>query len=137
MTSRLLAAVLSALVSLGFPAIAVAQDAESGEKIFNRCKACHMVGEGAKNRTGPHLNGLFGRTAGTLEGTKYSNSMIAMGEDGLVWDDETLDQFLTSPRDFVKGTRMSFPGLKDAEDRADLIEYLREVTAVEDEEAAS
>ena len=74
---------------------------------------------------GPQLNDLFGRTAGGLEGVKYSKSMSHAGRDGLVWTEDTLDSFLESPKSLVARTRMSFRGLKDAEDRANLIAYLR------------
>lgn len=99
-------------------------DAAAGEKVFNKCKSCHMVGEGAKNRAGPVLNGIVGAPAGAVEGFKYSKAMMAAAEEGLVWDEESLDAFLTKPRDFLKGTRMSFPGLRKEEDRANVIAYL-------------
>ena len=74
---------------------------------------------------GPSLHGVFGRTAGTEEGFKYSD---AMKESGIVWSEETLDVYLTKPKDMVPGTRMAFPGLKDEQDRADIIAYLKEAT---------
>lgn len=77
---------------------AFTQDAELGEKVFKKSKACHAVGEGAKKKIGPILNGIYGRTAGTDESFKYSKSMIEEGENGLVWDDETLTAFLTKPK---------------------------------------
>jgi len=95
-----------------------------GEKVFKKCKACHQVGEGAKNRVGPELNGVIGRTAGSVEGFKYSNAMLAKGEGGLVWDAETLSAFLEKPKDYVPQTKMSFAGLKSAEDRAAIAAYL-------------
>ncbi|HSF92312.1 MAG TPA: c-type cytochrome [Paracoccaceae bacterium] len=98
--------------------------AEAGEDVFKKCKACHQVGEGAQHRSGPLLNDLFGRAAGTADGFKYSSDMVAAGEAGLIWDRETLDQFLTKPKDMIKKTKMSFNGLKKEEDRAALIEYL-------------
>lgn len=99
--------------------------AAAGEKVFKKCKACHQVGEGAKNRTGPILNNLFGAVAGTVEDFRYSSVMVEAGENGLVWDAETLDEFLTKPRDYMRGTKMSFSGLRKEDDRAALIEYLR------------
>ncbi|WP_457937895.1 c-type cytochrome [Mesorhizobium sp. 10J20-29] len=101
-----------------------AQDAAAGEKLFAKCKACHAVGEGAKNRVGPHLNELMGRTAGTVESYRYSKAMAKAGEEGLVWNDETLKTYLTSPKAMVKGTKMAFSGLKDEEDLANMIAYL-------------
>ena len=97
-----------------------------GAPVFKKCQACHQVGEEAKNRVGPQLNDVFGRTAGGLAGTKYSKSMIRAGDDGLVWSAETLDDFLENPKSLVAKTRMSFRGLRDPEDRANLIAYLRE-----------
>ena len=107
---RILAAALvfSALAS---PAIAEGV-VEDGEKLFKKCKACHAVGEGAKNKVGPELNDVLGRTAGGLESyvKKYSKKLKAAGEEGLVWNEETLSEFLVSPKKFVKGTKMSFAG---------------------------
>ncbi|EFO29425.1 cytochrome c2 [Roseibium sp. TrichSKD4] len=107
---------------------ASASDAERGASVYKKCRACHELGEGAKNGVGPHLDGLFGRTAGTLEGFKYSSALKKKGEEGLVWDETSLDAYLEKPRGFVPGTRMSFLGLKKAEDRADLITYLKQST---------
>jgi cytochrome c len=96
-----------------------------GAKVFKKCKACHKVGEGAKNSTGPILNGIFGATAGMVEGFKYSKPMLAAGEDGLVWDEEALAAFLTKPRKFMKGTKMSFAGLRKERDIEAVVNYLR------------
>ena len=99
-------------------------DPDKGETVFKNCAACHQVGEGAKHRIGPHLNGVIGRTAGTAEGFKYSQPMIEAGTAGLVWTAESLDGYLESPRTSIKGNRMAFPGLKDPADRADVTAYL-------------
>ncbi|EKF17371.1 sulfite oxidase cytochrome subunit [Nitratireductor pacificus pht-3B] len=104
---------------------AAAQDADAGAKVFNKCKACHTVGEGAKHRVGPELNALFGRVAGTAEGYKYSPVMTKAGADGLVWDDESLHAFLAAPRSFMKGTKMAFAGLKKQDEIDNLLAYLR------------
>jgi cytochrome c len=96
-----------------------------GEKAFKKCKACHQIGEGAKNKIGPQLNGLFGRTAGGTEGFRYSSDMIAAGEGGLVWDEETLTRFLAKPKDMIKKTKMSFPGFRKQEDIAAIIAFLK------------
>ena len=95
-----------------------------GESAFRACQTCHEVGEGAKNKTGPHLNGLFGRTAGTVEGFRYSRQFVAAGEEGLVWTPETLHDFLMKPRDYIKGTRMAFAGFRDEGDIAAVTAYL-------------
>lgn len=100
-------------------------DVEKGAQVFKKCAACHQVGEGAKNCVGPQLNGLFGLVAGTVDGVKYSESMTRMGNDGLVWTVETLDAYIENPRALVSKTRMSFRGIKDAQERSDLMAYLR------------
>lgn len=128
------AALAAAGLLLAVPATASAQDAAAGEKVFMRCKTCHAVGEGAKNRVGPHLNDVFGRTAGALPDFKYSPAMTKAGEGGLAWNPETLTAFLADPRGFVKGTRMAFAGLKKEEDLANLTAYLKTFS---DEPAAS
>lgn len=84
-----------------------------------------MVGDGAQNRVGPHLNDLFDRPMGGIDGFRYSSTMAEMGEDGMVWDEETLAEFLEKPRDYVQGTIMSFNGLRSDEDVAAVVEYLK------------
>lgn len=84
-----------------------------------------MVGENAFNRTGPHLNDLFGRAAGSIEDYTYSDSMDRQGSDGLVWTAETLDYFIEKPRSMISQTKMRFSGIRKPEDRANLIAYLR------------
>lgn len=128
--SRFRNAVLAAAAMLLATVTSVAaQDAAMGEKVFARCKACHAVGEGAKNRVGPHLNELFGRAAGSIEDYKYSPAMTKAGAGGVVWDDERLAEFLTKPKDFVKGTKMAFAGLKKADEIANLSAYLKTFSA--------
>jgi len=107
--------------------VAAALDPEllaQGERAFGQCKACHMIGENAANRVGPHLNDVFGRTAGTIEGFRYSRQMVEAGEGGLVWTTETLHDFLSQPRDYVQGTKMSFAGFRNEEDIAAVTAYL-------------
>lgn len=98
---------------------------KAGEKVFKKCKACHQVGEGAKNKTGPMLNGIVGRQMATVDGFKYSKTMAEMGEEGMVWDDANMHAFLTKPKSFVKKTKMSFAGLKKEEDIDAVIAYLK------------
>ncbi|MEQ9261318.1 MAG: c-type cytochrome [Roseovarius sp.] len=100
-------------------------DADAGKQVFQKCKGCHEVGKGAENRIGPHLNGLFGRRAGSLEGYRYSKSFERLGASGYEWHADTLDAFLENPRALASGTRMSFRGMEDAEDRQNLVAYLR------------
>ena len=106
------------------PALAQDDLVAEGEDVFKRCAACHQVGEGAENRVGPHLNGVIGRTAGTLEGFSYSDAMVEAGAGGLVWDEATLSEYLENPRAMVKGTKMAFAGLRDDADRAAVIAYI-------------
>ena len=114
------------LIALGFglstiPASA-SGDAAAGEKVFKKCKACHVV-DAEKHKTGPHLVNLMGRAAGSADGyKKYSN---AMKSSGIVWNEETLDGYLEKPKAYVKGTRMLFAGLRKKEDRANVIAYLK------------
>jgi len=96
----------------------------AGETVFRKCRACHQVGEGASNRVGPHLNAIIGRSAGSVEGFRYSSAMQDAGGGGLVWSEESLREFLTNPRDFLAGTKMSFAGLRDEDDVAAIIAYL-------------
>ncbi|MDA0308900.1 MAG: cytochrome c family protein [Proteobacteria bacterium] len=101
---------------------AVAGDVDAGEKVFKKCKACHLVDQ-EKNKVGPHLVNVFGRTAGSLESfSKYSN---ALKDSGIVWNDDTLNGFLEKPKAYVKGTKMAFGGLKKEEDRLNVIAYLK------------
>ncbi|NVO56701.1 cytochrome c family protein [Rhodobacteraceae bacterium B1Z28] len=104
--------------------VAAEGDAEAGEKVFRKCKACHAVGEGAENKVGPMLNGIVGRQAASIEGFGYSPVLIGLSEDGLVWTPEELDVFLTKPRDYAKGIKMTFAGLRKEEDRVNIIAYL-------------
>ena len=110
----------AALVAFGSPAMADG-DAAAGEKVFNKCKACHTLEEG-KNKVGPSLHGVMGRAAGAVDGFKYSS---AMAESGLTWDDETLAKFLAKPKDLIDKTKMSFAGLKKEEDIENVIAYIK------------
>ncbi len=101
--------------------------AAKGEKVFKKCKTCHQVGEGAKNRVGPILTGIVGKPAGAAEGFKYSKPMKAAGADGLVWTEDELSAFLKNPKKYMKRTKMSFAGLKKEADLAAVIEYLKSV----------
>ena len=98
-----------------------AQDAAAGEKIFAQCRACHQVGENAKNAVGPVLNGLFGRKAGTVEGYSYSP---ANKNSGITWDEATFREYIKDPKAKIPGTKMIYPGLKDEQRIKDLIAYL-------------
>ncbi|MBL4666642.1 MAG: cytochrome c family protein [Sneathiella sp.] len=120
-TAKLLAISTVAAICLSSSMAAAAGDVKKGEKIFKKCKSCHTANEGGKNKSGPNLFGIVGRTAASVEGYKYSKAMKA---SGLTWDAATLDSFLTKPKKFVKKTKMSFSGIKKEKQRADLIAYL-------------
>jgi cytochrome c len=127
MGSRLPASALALSLMLAGSALAdPLGDVAAGEAVFAQCKACHEVGEGARNRVGPHLNGVFGRAAAGLDGFRYSSSLERAGRNGLEWHADTLDAYIENPRRFASGTRMSFRGLEDPADRANVIAYLRQ-----------
>jgi cytochrome c len=120
-----LGGILFALCFSILPAVADTADVQAGKDIYKKCTGCHEVGSGARHRIGPHLNGLFGRVAASHEDFRYSKSFQRAGAGGLEWHADTLDAFLENPRAMTSGTRMSFPGLKDKQDRINLIAYLR------------
>jgi cytochrome c len=103
----------------------LAQDAAAGEKVFAKCKACHVADED-KNKVGPSLKGVIGRTAGTHADFKYATAMIEAGKAGLVWDEAKLTEYLRAPREMIKGGKMAFAGLKKDEDLANVIAYLKQ-----------
>ena len=111
---------VAALAVASGPALA-GPDAAKGKKVFAKCKACHALVKG-KNKIGPSLYGVFGRKAGTAPGFKRYSPAIK--KSGIVWNAETLDKYLAKPRDFIKGNRMPFAGLKTKADRDNLIAYL-------------
>jgi cytochrome c len=137
---KILKVAFAALALFAFAGVAHAEgDAAKGKKVFNKCKACHKIGEKAKNGVGPILNGIIGRKAGTREKFKYSKLMKGASELGLVWDEAMLDKyldkkgmnktlkaFITEKGGKPKGkSKMAFAGLKKAEQRADVIAYLK------------
>ncbi len=115
---------VAALAVVSGPALA-GGDAAKGKKVFAKCKACHALAKGI-NKIGPSLYGVFGRKAGTAPGFKRFSQAIK--KSGVVWDAETLDKYLAKPRDFIKGNRMPFAGLKKKADRDNLIAYLEKAT---------
>jgi len=118
--------VLSAALLLAGLGSAQAQDAAAGEKVFAQCRACHQVGESAKNAVGPVLNGLFGRKAGSVEGYTYSP---ANKNSGLTWDEATFREYIQNPRAKIPGTKMIYAGLKDEQRITDLVAYLKQFNA--------
>ena len=116
---------LAVLAVAALPGLAHADgDAAKGEKVFRKCKACH-VADAQKNRVGPYLLGVVGRKAASVEGYHYSPAMTAEGAKGVVWDEKTLDTYLDNPKAMVPGTKMTFAGLHKEQDRQDVIAYLK------------
>jgi cytochrome c len=102
--------------------VGLAQDAAAGAHVFLRCKACHQIGDNAKNMVGPALTGIVGRPAGTYPDYNYSD---ANKNSGLTWDETTLKVYLKDPKAKVPGTKMTFPGLSSDADIDNVIAYLK------------
>jgi len=118
-----------AVALIAAPTAALADgDVEKGAKVFGKCKACH-VADDAKNKVGPSLQNVLGRTAGAVEGFKYSDAMKTAGEGGLAWTEENIDKYLADPKGFIPKNKMAFVGLKKDDDRADVIAYLKTFSA--------
>jgi cytochrome c len=115
--------ICSAALIVALPTLAVAQDLENGKAVWNKCRACHQVGEGAKNLVGPVLNGLFGRKAGTIEGFNYSD---ANKSSGITWDEATFREYIKNPKAKIPNTKMVFVGLSDERDIEDLLAFLKQ-----------
>ena len=120
-----LAALISLICLSASSAIAQEGDVAAGETVFKKCAVCHIA-DTDKNKVGPSLNGLFGRTAGTHPNFAYSPAMQAAGKGGLVWSDVELRDYLHDPKTKVKGTKMAFVGLKDDAEISNLIAYLKQ-----------
>jgi cytochrome c len=119
-------AAAAALAFIAASAPAVAQDIAAGEKSYAKCRACHQVGEKARNGVGPKLNGLFGRTAGTVEGYNYS---AANKNSGIVWADEVFKEYIRKPAAKMPGTKMAFAGIKNDVEIDNLTAYLKQFDA--------
>lgn len=113
-------------------------DATAGQRVYNQCRACHVI-DAEQNRVGPHQVGIIGRPAGIVDGYAYSPALMAAAEDnpntddagdGLVWDIETLSAYLANPRQYIRGTKMAYAGLRQEQQIADVITYLFEAGGV-------
>ena len=125
MTRRLLVVMSATVVALASGSVLAQEgDPAAGQKVFNKCRACHVL-DADTNRVGPYLHGVFGRPAGTAEGFTYSP---AMKEVDIVWDEETIAEYVADPRGYIPGNRMAFPGLRSEKEITDLVAYLKEAT---------
>jgi cytochrome c len=100
---------------------AMAQDVAAGKTSFNKCIACHSIGEGAKNKVGPELNGVDGRKSGTAEGYSYSD---ANKNSGITWNESQFKEYIKDPKAKIPGTKMIFPGIKNEKEINDLWAFL-------------
>jgi cytochrome c len=121
---------LTLATSVAFAALAgsafAAGDPAAGEKVFAKCKACHQVGEGAKNAVAPELNGIDGRKAAAVEGYNYSDALKGAG---ITWNEASFKEFVKNPKAKVPGTKMIFPGLASDKDQDDVWAYLAQFGA--------
>lgn len=113
----------AALTAVSMPA--AAEDPAKGEQVFKRCVVCHAVGEDAKNKVGPVLNGIVDAEIASVEGYTYSKAFLAKKEEGFIWTEEALDEYLAKPSKLIKGTKMAFAGLPKEDDRENVIAYLK------------
>lgn len=115
-------AIIAAFLSVTVASSAVeAGDAAKGKRVYAKCKACHTIKKGGKNKLGPNLYGIIGRNAAGVEGFKYSN---AMKNAGIAWTPDNLDKYLTKPKKFIPKNRMAFPGLRKKQQRDDVIAFM-------------
>jgi cytochrome c len=118
--------VIAAVVLAASTGTAPAQDLAAGEQSFRKCAPCHDIGEGAKVKLGPPLNGLDGRKAGTIEGFNYSE---VNKNSGITWSDESFATYIRNPMQVMPGTRMAFVGIRNDKEIADLWAYLKQFKA--------
>ena len=114
---------LTSLTAAASGALAQDIDLAAGKSSFNKCLACHAIGEGAKNKVGPELNGLDGRKSGTAEGYSYSD---ANKNSGITWDEATFAEYIKDPKAKIPGTKMVFAGIKNGQEIKDLTAYLKQ-----------
>jgi len=117
---------LIAVTSLASASAARAQDVAAGEASFKKCLACHSIGEGAKNKVGPVLNGLDGRHSGSVEGYSYSD---ANKNSGITWTKDQFLEYIKDPKARIPNTKMAFTGIKNEDEAKNLWAYLRQYEA--------
>jgi cytochrome c len=115
--------IISSIALAASSGIALAGDVAAGQVVFKKCQACHAIGEGARNRVGPELNGIDGRHSGSAPGYNYSS---ANKNSGIVWNEATFKEYIKDPRAKVPGTKMIFPGIKNEKQADDLWSYLKQ-----------
>ena len=118
---KLISSALVVIVSIAAASAARAQDADAGKASFNKCLACHAIGEGAKNKVGPLLNGLDGRKSGTVEGYSYSE---ANKNSGITWNKDVFLEYIKDPKAKIPGTKMAFAGIKNEKEANALWDYV-------------
>jgi cytochrome c len=118
--------VVAVVVMMASSGAAVAQDAAAGENSFKKCGPCHNIGEGAKNKVGPELNGLDGRKSGTAESYSYSD---ANKNSGITWNEANFKEYIKDPKAKIPGTKMAFAGIKNPQEINDLWAYLSQFKA--------
>ena len=118
--------VIAAVVLAASTGVTPAQDVEAGESSFKKCLPCHDIGDDARNKVGPLLNGLAGRKSGTVEGFSYSD---ANKNSGLTWDEATFKDYIKDPRAKIPGTKMIFPGIKNEKESENLWAYISQFKA--------
>ncbi len=120
------AIILAVVAAFALPAAAHATsgDVAKGEKVFRKCMGCHYINKD-KNKVGPTLDNVVGRTVASVKGYNYSAALKTKGQGGMVWNEDNLDKWLTNPRKFAPGTKMTFHGLRKESQRADVIAYLK------------
>jgi cytochrome c len=112
---------LAVITSMATTSAALAQDVAAGKSSFNKCMACHAIGEGAKNKVGPELNGIDGRKSGTAEGYSYTD---ANKNSGITWNKEQFLEYIKDPKAKIPGTKMIFAGIKNEKEANDLWAFL-------------
>jgi cytochrome c len=122
---RSIAPAIAGLAIFALAGPVAAQDAAAGQRVFNQCRACHIIENNGRNGVGPNLHTVFGRRAASIEGFRYSANMRTLGEQGHVWTEDNLRAYLRNPKDVVPQGTMSFPGLRNDQQLNDLIAFLR------------
>ncbi|MGG5820924.1 c-type cytochrome [Falsiroseomonas sp. HW251] len=116
---------MPALLLAGLAAPAAAQDVAAGQRVFNQCRACHVIENNGRNGVGPNLHGVVGRKAASIENFRYSANMRQLAEGGLTWDEATLRRYIANPKDLVPQGSMAFAGIRNEQQLNDLIAYLK------------